>query len=223
MGSPIIGGSGGSEPKNPVVDASNHPPVYAISLDPGAAALVGQGSSAGLFIGDVAVQGKLTAKGLATQDLTVSGSVIGTLRVTGDIHLYNGADLAEEFDCADPVAPAPGSVMVLADDGSVQASSRPYDRRVVGIVPGAGALKPAIVLGEPGDHSVRVAMVGKVYVQADAGPAPIRAGDLLTTSSTVGHAMRAGDSARAFGAVIGKSLGPLSHGTGLVPALVALQ
>jgi hypothetical protein len=46
---------------------------------------------------------------------------------------------------------------------------------------------------------------------------------MLTTSSTPGHAMRATDPGRAFGAVIGKALGSLPSGRGLVPVLVALQ
>jgi len=48
-------------------------------------------------------------------------------------------------------------------------------------------------------------------------------GDLLTTSPTPGHAMRADDPGRAFGAVLGKALRPLADGQGLVPILVALQ
>jgi hypothetical protein len=57
----------------------------------------------------------------------------------------------------------------------------------------------------------------------DASLVPVSVGDLLTTSGTPGHAMKAGDAARAFGAVIGKALRPLSSGRGLVPILVALQ
>jgi hypothetical protein len=38
-----------------------------------------------------------------------------------------------------------------------------------------------------------------------------------------GHAMKAADPRRAFGAVIGKALRPLPAGRGLVPILVALQ
>ena len=40
----------------------------------------------------------------------------------------------------------------------------------------------------------------------DAGYAPVGVGDLLTTSPTAGHAMRAEDPVRAFGATIGKAL-----------------
>jgi hypothetical protein len=47
--------------------------------------------------------------------------------------------------------------------------------------------------------------------------------DLLTVSSTPGHAMKASDPARAFGALLGKALRPLRFGRGLIPILVALQ
>jgi hypothetical protein len=68
-----------------------------------------------------------------------------------------------------------------------------------------------------------VAVVGKVYCKVDAQYAPIEVGDLLTTSPTPGHAMKADDPLRAFGAVIGKALRGLQSGQGLVPILVALQ
>jgi len=45
----------------------------------------------------------------------------------------------------------------------------------------------------------------------------------LTTSPTVGHAMKARDQSRAFGCVIGKALRSLETGQGLIPILVALQ
>jgi hypothetical protein len=57
----------------------------------------------------------------------------------------------------------------------------------------------------------------------DASYGPIEVGDLLTTSETPGHAMKAADASRAFGAVIGKALSALPEGRALVPILVALQ
>jgi hypothetical protein len=74
-----------------------------------------------------------------------------------------------------------------------------------------------------GDPRLPVALVGKVYCKADATSAPISVGDLLTTSNRLGHAMKAEDPLHAFGAVIGKALGSLQTGTGLVPILVTLQ
>ena len=47
-----------------------------------------------------------------------------------------------------------------------------------------------------------VRAVGKVFCKVDADFAPIETGDLLTSSATPGHAMKASDPQRAFGAVI---------------------
>jgi hypothetical protein len=63
----------------------------------------------------------------------------------------------------------------------------------------------------------------QVYCKVDAQYAPIEVGDLLTTSPTPGHAMKAADPFKAFGAVIGKALQPLHTGQGLLPILIALQ
>ena len=68
-----------------------------------------------------------------------------------------------------------------------------------------------------------IALLGKVFCKVDASFEPVRVGDLLTTSSTPGHAMKAVDPATAFGAVIGKALRPLKEGQGLIPILVTLQ
>jgi len=68
-----------------------------------------------------------------------------------------------------------------------------------------------------------VALVGKVYCKVDAHYAPIAVGDLLTSSPTPGHAMRANDPLKAFGSVIGKALRSRTEGRGIIPVLVALQ
>jgi hypothetical protein len=68
-----------------------------------------------------------------------------------------------------------------------------------------------------------IALSGKAFCKVDAQYSEIAVGDLLTTSPTLGHAMKATDHALAFGAVIGKALRPLQTGQGLLPVLVALQ
>ena len=68
-----------------------------------------------------------------------------------------------------------------------------------------------------------IAMIGKVYCLADAAYGPIEAGDLLTTSPTAGHAMKVSDYDKAAGVMIGKALGSLSGGSGLIPVVVSLQ
>ena len=70
---------------------------------------------------------------------------------------------------------------------------------------------------------VQVGLVGKVYCKVDAQYGAIRVGDLLTTSATPGHAMKAADAVRAFGAVIGKALRNHDTGLGMIPILIALQ
>lgn len=143
----------------------------------------------------------------------------------GDIVLKN-ADCAEEFDLSQSEEVEPGTVMVLSEDGTLHQSQEPYDKKVAGVVSGASDLRPAIVLDRKHSNQskrVPVALVGKVYCKADAQYSPIAVGDLLTTSSTPGHAMKASDPLRAFGAVIGKALGTLNEGRALIPVLVALQ
>ena len=65
--------------------------------------------------------------------------------------------------------------------------------------------------------------MGRAYCKVDAAYSAIEAGDLLTTSATPGHAMKASDPQRAFGAVIGKALRPLREGRGVIPILIAMQ
>jgi hypothetical protein len=68
-----------------------------------------------------------------------------------------------------------------------------------------------------------VALLGKVYCRVDAECGAIEIGDLLATSPTPGHAMKASDPARAFGAVLGKALRAVESGRAFIPILVALQ
>lgn len=144
---------------------------------------------------------------------------------TGDIEL-TGADCAEEFDAeGDAADMPPGAVMSIAATGAVRPCCEAYDRRVAGIVSGAGRFRPAIVLDKASSSRRRVALglSGKVYCQVDAGYAPVHTGDLLTASPTMGHAMKVVDLARAVGSIVGKALQPLARGRGLIPVLIALQ
>jgi hypothetical protein len=153
----------------------------------------------------------------------LAGLFKGDVEVTGDIRLPS-ADCAEEFNVAG--APAePGTVMVLGRDAALEPSRVEYDKRVAGVVSGAGSYRPAIVLDSSPMVGSRqpIALLGKVYCLVDARIQPIAIGDLLTTSSTPGHAMKATDHARSFGATIGKALAALDGGLGTIPILIALQ
>jgi hypothetical protein len=153
-----------------------------------------------------------------------AGYFEGIVMVTGDIQLQN-ADCAEDFEVSATEPVEAGTVMALNDIGQLEQGKRPYDKRVAGVVSGAGDLKPGLVLGRQPGHTDRVplALMGRVHCKVDANYESIEVGDLLTTSATPGHAMKASDPARSFGAVIGKALRPLKTGTDLIPILVALQ
>lgn len=146
----------------------------------------------------------------------------GDVEVTGDIRLLN-ADFAEDFDV--PECSEPGEVMVLTEAGTLTQSEKAYDRKVVGVISGAGHYKPGIILDKQNNAANRkpIAMMGKVFCKVDADISPIETGDLLTTSDIPGYAMRATDPFKAFGAVIGKALASMKEGKGLIPILVVLQ
>ncbi len=138
----------------------------------------------------------------------------------------NQADIAEEFDFISELLLDPGSVMVITQACKLTECTKAYDKRVAGVFSGAGHLQPSLVLNrQPSSvNRVPLALIGVVCCKADASEAAIEVGDLLTTSSNPGHAMKAADPSRAFGAVLGKALEPLAQDeTGLIAILVTLQ
>jgi hypothetical protein len=142
----------------------------------------------------------------------------------GDIRL-SSADCAEDFDVSGAEEIKPGTVMVIDHGGNLKASEKAYDKRVAGVISGAEGYKPGIILDQRESQANRMpmALIGKVYCKVDARYSPIEVGDLLTTSPTPGHAMKATDPLKAFGAVLGKALQGLAGGQGLLPILVSLQ
>jgi hypothetical protein len=152
--------------------------------------------------------------------------VNGTTR-TKVLSITGGADMAEPFETTDSSALEPGAVMVIdvRHPGKLVMSASAYDRRVAGIVSGAGGVKAGITLQHEGvmEGDALIAIAGRVYCQAEADSAPIEPGDLLTTSNIPGRAMKAVDDSRSHGAIIGKAMSALKQGRGLVLVLVNLQ
>jgi hypothetical protein len=78
-------------------------------------------------------------------------------------------------------------------------------------------------------EDVPVAVVGIVPTKVTAENGAIRAGDLLTTAGTPGHAMRAsavtvhGIALYPTGAILGKALEGLEAGAGVIRVLVTLH
>ena len=156
---------------------------------------------------------------LDANDGTVQGQVI---EITG------GSDFSEKFDIqGDNLEPG----MIVSIDpknpGQLALCDSVHDKKVAGIVSGAGGVKPGMLMGQRGsvaDGKHPVALTGRVYcwVDADANGA-IEPGDMLTTSATPGHGMKVTDHTRAVGAIVGKAMTGLEKGKGLVLVLVNLQ
>lgn len=165
-----------------------------------------------------------TQTGILARGGQLAGRFEGDVEVTGDIRLIN-ADCAEDFDIAGVDIVPPGTVMVFDEKGALKPGDRAYDKRVAGVISGAGGYKPGIVLDRQETQGNRspVALLGKVFCNVDASYGKVSVGDPLTTSPTAGHAMKADDPLKAFGAVLGKALQALDDGCGLIPVLVSLQ
>lgn len=71
-------------------------------------------------------------------------------------------------------------------------------------------------------EDVPVAITGIVPVKVTAGNGAILPGDLLVSSRLPGRAMKAGPNPRA-GTVLGKALGALRYGDGVIKVLVMLR
>ena len=92
------------------------------------------------------------------------------------------------------------------------------DPRVIGVVTDT----PGVLLGGPKrSGAVAVAIQGVVQCRVEVGSQPIVAGDLLIASRTVGYACRA-DAGVAPGTLLGKALGPLAKGQGVIPVLLGV-
>jgi len=135
------------------------------------------------------------------------------------------ADFAELMSTeGNPAAYEPGDVLVISaeSDRSVALSSKPYSTMVIGIYSEEpGFVGSSHAMEEQRDDEIPVAIVGIVPCKVSAENGPIHRGDLLTTSSTLGHAMKASEP--KLGAILGKALGELESGTGVIDVLVTLQ
>jgi len=153
--------------------------------------------------------------------------VEGTAKCTV-LEITGGGDIAEPFDTAERKMIQAGMVVAIDPDhpGKLKISQEAYDRCVAGVVSGAGGLDPGVILSQAGsvaDGAFPVALTGRVFCWADASTDEIHPGDLLTTSDTPGHAMKATDFERSSGAVIGKAMTGLDAGSGLVLVLIQPQ
>jgi hypothetical protein len=152
----------------------------------------------------------------------------GTIQSTAYTGVLCGGDYAESVDVAgERKNYEPGDLLVIGPDGSsdVVKSSEPYSTLVVGVY----STKPGVVGrrqitdAKTSKTEVPMAMIGIVPTKVSAENGPIKRGDLLVASSTFGYAMRGTDRSKMLGAVIGKALGNLNSGLGVIEVAITLQ
>ena len=111
----------------------------------------------------------------------------------------------------------PGTVIVISNQGAVPCSEE-YDTRLAGII----STQPAMLMNEKGEGPP-VALSGKVPCKVTG---KIEAGDLLTTSSIQGHAMKSipidlgGIEVHRPGTIVGKALGAFDGDSGVIQVWV---
>jgi subtilisin family serine protease len=170
--------------------------------------------------------------------VTATGRIFRVERTTGNVYAagsFNpgGADVAEYILASEPLEP--GDVVELDPHNPkhYRKVREPYSPWVAGVISTA----PGFVLGakhlslalsvngegrgevEPGERPL-LALLGRVPVKATTENGPIRPGDLLTSASKPGYAMRCVDVTHCEGAIIGKALEALDKGEGVILILL---
>jgi hypothetical protein len=108
-------------------------------------------------------------------------------------------------------------VVGVVDQGYVPEKAADVEGAITGFVP----LAEEGAAVEPGDYLSVVTHGAFRCARVDADYGTIRPGDLLVSSPTPGHAMKAAEP--KLGTLLGKALGSLESGTGTIPVLVTLQ
>ncbi len=154
--------------------------------------------------------------GIGTTGPAEALDVVGNIKVSGQVIVGSG-DLAEEF-YTDQAYPA-GTVLVMDDKGykSARACQKEYDTSVIGVI----SENPGLVIGRiEGQYKAPVALNGVIKVLINNAGGKINQGDLLTTSSVKGEAMKAAEP--KIGTIIGKVL-EADSGKGWIMAIVNLK
>lgn len=129
------------------------------------------------------------------------------------------------------------SILTGADEEGEEArftAMAPYNKntklRVAGVISSAETASMVMGFREDGSQDRPLALRGRVLCKVDAGYGEIKPGDLLTSSPTPGHAMRAepiiekdGRKIYGQGVILGKAIEPLKEGKGKILILVCLM
>lgn len=131
-----------------------------------------------------------------------------------------------------------GDVLVIGPDGKLMRSNKPTATNLAGVY----TVKPGFVgdteiaahgidysESAPIQQRLAVALIGIVPVKVTDENGQIHPGDLMTTSSTPGRAMKAkpvvigGVEIYSTGSIVGKALEPWEQGAGMIQVLVTLR
>jgi hypothetical protein len=150
----------------------------------------------------------------------------GTTQSTAFNGQLCGGDYAESVDVTgNRTAYEPGDVLVIDPNapGKFLKGNQAYSTLVAGVY----STKPGVTgrrqTTAKSPDELPMAVVGIVPTKVSAENGPIKTGDLLVASSTLGRAMKGTDRGLLTGAVIGKALGSLESGTGVIEVLVTLE
>ena len=165
--------------------------------------------------------------GIHTFDVEAEGSIWCGNKMYAKEFKSRGGDLAENYASADHLAPADVVCLDPCSDGIVR-STGPDETLVFGVV----STEPGVVLNARESDESRqeypIALCGRVPCKVVGENGPIRRGDLLSTSSTPGHAMKApsasvgvgGGVAYRPGTIVGKALGSFDGAVGVIEVFV---
>jgi hypothetical protein len=180
-------------------------------------------------VGDQILRGNLSVRNSSGRSVIrlISNEGRNNRVITPTLEITGGNDIAEPFEISEAGRIQPGLVVVIdeTNPGKLKLSDEVYDKKVAGIISGANGINTGISLQQTEIlyEGELVALCGRVYVKANTSNGSIEPGDLLTSSSISGEAMKVTDFERAKGAVIGKAMSSLKTGEGFVLVLVSLQ
>jgi len=113
--------------------------------------------------------------------------------------------------------PKAGDVVVIDKTGGIKLSESANSTSVIGVI----STSPAHILRGELPNSVPVALSGTVPCKVTSENGPIYPGELLTSSSKPGYAMKA--SPAMIGTIVGKAMETLEQGEGEIMVFVTRQ
>ena len=170
--------------------------------------------SSNLYFTNSRADARITAYTGAMTSMT--GNITTTANVSGSFFVGTAtaaryADLAEKYE-SDAEYEA-GTVLVFGGEAEVTACEEELDHRVAGVV----STDPAYMMNADAEGQY-VALTGRVPCKVVG---PVAKGDLMVASSVKGHAKA--DNNAGPGRIIGKAIGEIDSGEGVIEVLVNMM